>query len=189
MNHRRLPQLWAVLLFCVLSGLPLCRVGAESASRDDWPITINLSTVIYPVPGKAQSWNLSVNSAGRAQLVIGLSGPNTVEFTLPPERLKEITRLVEEQKFFKLTLDDAHDYAPVHSPEVTLTISHAAGGKTIQLANLEPQPNEPAARRNERARFLRVLLAIRRCFTHPEAVDFTESSERILRELEKNKGP
>jgi hypothetical protein len=153
------------------------RRGPPDAVIRDWPMTIAMSE--WGNFAHGYSWNLSVNSAGEAQLTIH-TWPNdsVVKLHVPDERLAELRRELIQERFFGL----AESYGEIAADGSTQTITIALGEftKTVRLHYLMNWANRDPAKLRNPARAVRVGMLIRNWFKHPDAVDTRDDDQKVL---------
>jgi hypothetical protein len=129
------------------------------------------------------NWDLSVNSAGEAQLTI-FSHPTdkTVQLLVSGDKLDELRELLIRERFFELE----DDYGEIVPDSGTQAISIVVGGysKTVRLHFLMNWANREPAKLRDPARAVRVGMFIRDWFDDPDAVDSRAYDQKVLDAVE-----
>jgi hypothetical protein len=153
--------------------------GAYQLEND--PITIAVSTVGRF--GDGQSWYLSVNSSGQAQLTIEtFPEPTHREFHVPADRMKDLRQALLTEQFFDLK-DEYGELVPDGSTD-TITVIAGDEAKSVKLHFLGNWVNHEDVKVRDKlrepARAIRVLLLIRDWFDDAEAVDLRRYDRRVV---------
>jgi hypothetical protein len=125
------------------------------------------------------SWNLSVNSAGRAHLVVD-SRPATKsrEFTVSTAQIQELLEVMRTERFFELKGPYGEEI-PDGSTRV-LTIVDGGIANTVSIGYLMGWVLNAPRKLKEPARAVRVFRTVRSWFKDSEAVDLTRFDDRVL---------
>jgi hypothetical protein len=124
-------------------------------------------------------WNLSVNSAGQAQLtVFSQPADKSVEFSVSPEKLNELRELLVRERFFELQNDYGEIVPDGGTQAITITIG--ASSKTVRLNYLMNWVTQEPAKLREPARAIRIGVLIRDWFDDSDAVDSRGYDQKVL---------
>jgi hypothetical protein len=153
--------------------------GRRTSPGDDWmrhaPLTISASETGDFSEG--ESWTLSVNSAGDAQLTVG-SQRITQSLQITKQQLDELRDAIIRERFFDLSPRQGQIVPHGHTDTLTITISGYA--KTVEIAYLMNWAKYDQAKLAEPARALRVWMVIRNWFQHSQAVDLRKYDQMVL---------
>ena len=168
----------------VAGGCEAPKPAGAPAQIDDTPLTISVSTLGRFAEGRP--WDLSVNSAGQAELTIGISprpgaarDPIRKQFQVTKEQLAEFRKALADERFFELA-GDYGQRVPDDSEQV-LTVSAGGQATTVRvhfLANWIAAKDR--AKLRDPARAVRLLVLVRGWFDAAEAVDLRESGQAVL---------
>lgn len=170
----------AVLL---VLGSGLCAYGqAQPAPLSEHmlrnaPMTIAMST--FGRFAKGELWYLSVNSAGQAELTIGL-GTDTVRrtFTVPAAQLEEFRKAIGEQRFMELQPEYGQIVPDGSTTTVTITVGQAT--RSVKVHYLMNWVRSEPERLREPARAVRVAMLLRGWFDDAQAVDLRAYQQKVL---------
>lgn len=165
--------------------------GYQRRPSDDWilqaPITISASESGDFAVG--ESWDLSVNSAGEAQLTVGWQD-TTQSLKISEQQLSELRKALIRERFFELDFQQGQNVS--HGSTETLTIALPGYAKTVELKFLMNWANDEKHKLAQPARAVRVWMLIRNWFQHPQAADLRKYDQRVLdaaAEAEKSGSP
>ncbi len=133
---------------------------------------------------RGESWFLSVNSAGKAQLSVDPPRGKSVEFQVPQEEVERLRDLLIQERFFELQ-EDYGEIVPDGSP-VMITIVVGDHSHSVRLHYLMNWVHQNSARLVEPARAVRVGLLIRGWFHNKDAADSQEYDQMVLDAAEKS---
>jgi hypothetical protein len=166
----------AIVTLCIWTAFPLLPCSA-SATHTDLPLSIAVSTVGDFAMG--ESWYLSVDSTGQAELTISTLPEKTRRrFEISDAQLAELVAALEKERFFDLK-DDYGDLVPDGSTE-TVTIVRGDQAKTVRVHFLMNWVHSDQAKLREPSRAVRILMLIRSWFNDAEAVDLTRYDQMVL---------
>ena len=150
---------------------------AVGTSDQDEPMTVAASCVGRFAKG--HSWYLSVNSAGEAELTIAARPQQTHrKFVVPRQKLMEVRRAVEDERFLELTDEHGERVADGSTKMVTVTVGQRS--KSVKLLYLMNWVQNDKAKLREPSRAVRVLMLIRDWFDDADAVDLRRFDRMVL---------
>jgi hypothetical protein len=165
-----------LLLGCSKNQGQFASIPSNYSIRTD-PITISM----YEGGGGLISgdWNLSVNSAGEAQLTV-FSQPTdkTVNTKVSSDQLDKLRQLLVRERFFEL--DDDYGEIVLDSGLQAITVTVGEFSKTVRIHYLMNWVNHEPAKLRDPARAVRVGMAIRDWFDDPDAVDSRAYDQKVL---------
>jgi hypothetical protein len=175
---------------CGLAGIGLVLMGMISANGDDTrkpavtpaqledaPLTIAVSTV--GLFAKGNSWHLSVNSAGQAELTIdSFSEPTRKQFQVSKEQMAEFRKVLGNERFFEL----ASEYGQLvpDGSEQSITVTAGRHSHTVKVHYLMNWVRTDKAKLREPSRAVRLLVLVRGWFEESAAVDQREYDKLVL---------
>lgn len=143
----------------------------------DAPLTISMKTVGRFAKG--YSWDLNVDSSGKARLEIRTYPDRTIrEFSVPEAQLAKLRKALVDERFFELK-DEYGENVPDGSTR-TVTVTSGKVTKSVKLRFLMNWVHGDRERLREPARAVRVGLVIRDWFDDPQAVDLREYDRKIV---------
>jgi hypothetical protein len=158
------------------------RLGAprdtpSDAMTREGPMTVVLST--WGDFALGSSWDLTVNSSGKAELTIS-SVPQDVRttFDVPADQLVKLRELLISEQFF--ALGEGYGETVADSSTRSITISVGPYTKTVRLNYLGNWLQFDKSMLIEPARAMRVMTLVRGWFDHAEAVDLRKYDQVIL---------
>src|SRR5262245_38282254 len=152
---------------------------------EDVPLTISVSTDGRSAKGRP--WHLSVNSAGQAELTLGLSpfpvgkarDPVRKQFQVSKEQMAEFRKALVDERFFELAGEYGERVPDGSEKMVTVTAGrHANTVRVHFLGNWLAAKDK--AKLREPARAGRLLVRARGGCEEAEAVDSREYDRRVL---------
>lgn len=152
-------------------------VVASTARADETPLTISVSTVGNFAEGN--SWHLSVNSAGQAELTIDTSPkPTRKQFQVSKAQWAEFRKALADGRFFELKADYG-DLVPGGS-ERSVTVTAGRHAHTVKVNYLMNWANRDKPKVREPSRAVRLLVLVRSWFDEAEAVDLRRYDQKVL---------
>jgi hypothetical protein len=175
----------ALVAVCAAGGCETPKPVVTPAQLEDAPLTISVSTV--GVFANGRPWDLSVNSAGQAELTIGTSplpvsaarDPIRKQFQVSKEQMAEFRKALADEKFFELA-GEYGERVPDGSEQV-VTVAAGRHANTVRVHFLGNWlAAKDKAKLREPARAVRLLVLVRGWFDEAEAVDHREWDRRVL---------
>ena len=141
------------------------------------PISVIASTTGRFVQGR--SWNLSVNSAGKAHLTIdSYPAPKSREFDITPQQIEQLADNLKKENFFKLKKEYG-EFVADGSTDV-LTIVMGEESHSVSIHYLMNWAHNAPSKLKEPARAVRVFQIVRGWFDDPDAVDLRRYDQIVL---------
>ncbi|HVK08753.1 MAG TPA: hypothetical protein VM597_08255 [Gemmataceae bacterium] len=147
------------------------------AKADDVPLTLSVSTLGLFAQGN--SWYLSVNSAGQAELtILGGATDTRKQFQVPKEQWAEFRKIVADGRFFELGRE--YGESVPDGSQQTITVTAGQHTHTVKLQFLSVSTPAERAKVREASGAIRLLVLVRGWFNETEAVDLRKIHEAIL---------
>lgn len=129
---------------------------------------------------QAQNWQLSINSAGEANLIMDDHGEErNVRFELERNSWTRIRKTIIDQKFFELRAPEFGDRVLDGGSEV-ITVIMGTNVKTVELFSVANLQGSRLQESGEVIRVARVLIEIRNCFSVSDAIDMREHYKKFI---------
>jgi hypothetical protein len=142
------------------------------------PISIIASTKVRFAGGK-KSWYLSVNSAGKAHLIVDtFPKPQSREFDVSAAQIRELEAALENEDFFALQADYGEEV--VDGSTDTITIGRGSTVRTVSIHFLMNWVQSAPQKLKEPARAVRVFQIVRGWFNDRDAVDLKKYDDVVL---------
>ena len=174
------PTVW--MLGAVLGGWVLQASGNDGAPAVRHKVRTAPLTLAASCEGRfsrGESWRLSVNSSGQAEITISTHPrPTRRQFQIPAPQWAALRKSLEDERFFELA--DAYGEQVPDGSTTTLTVTAGEMTKTVRLRYLMNYVRNEKAKLREPARALRVQMLIRGWFTDAEAVDLRPNERRVI---------
>lgn len=154
---------------------PACTEEGLSMDTLAHPMTISLSMTPEYAPGKKSTWNLSVNSSGKACLIIYAKPRLVREFELGEEKLNRLRNLIASENFYGLKPYFGHAYVDPHQSTTILTIVHNYKTHTVTVGNDLQGIDD-----KQLVNIAKVILEIRGVFSDEQALDTSDVLRKIL---------
>lgn len=171
--------MWRIFLLAALLSVS---ITTASVNAEEKPLTLTASTSGDFAEG--DSWYLSMNSAGQAELTIQ-AYPDAIrrQFVVSPQQRAALCETIESESFFDLA-EEYGELVPDGSTQ-TLTITlgeHTRSIKVYYLMNwVDPTDREKL---EEPDRALRILILTREWFVDPEAVNLSPYNQIVIDAVE-----
>jgi len=154
----------------------------QSQRSSRTPISVIASTMGRFAEG--HSWHLSVNSAGRAHLMIDTyPKPQSREFNISPEQINQLEKVLEKERFFTLQADYG-ERVPDGSTD-TITIVRGDVARTVSIHFLMNWVHSAPSKLKEPARAVRVFQVVRGWFNDKDAVNLKKYDDMVLQAADK----
>ncbi len=173
------------IVVLIIFGLwPWHRASAEAKADEPRPRPLTIAASSEGLFPKGNSWSLSVNSAGEAELVVD-TWPQLLrrKFNVTQEQLRRLSDTLDKVGFFELK-DEYGQLVPDASTD-TLTIVRGGKAKTIRIMYLSNWLWYDKELLREPAKVVRVFNIVRNWFEEPEAVDNRKYNQMILDAVER----
>lgn len=145
-------------------------------------------TVAFSVNGRfavGKPWNLSINSAGQAELTITTRPDESrVQLQIDKDKLAELRKAMLEESLFTLENEYGHETPSGHRIAMTIVVGDLA--KTINFRNMNlPPPDADRNKIRESARALRIAKVILSMVNDERAVNLRAYFESVIKSAEK----
>lgn len=150
---------------------------AEAAAEvDATPMTIAASCI--GLFARGESWYLSVNSAGQAELTLPFTGRPAQRFQIPRQEWDAFRKALHKERFFELAGEYGERVADGSSQTLAVTVGDTT--RSVRVLYLMNWIKSDPQKLREPSRAVRLLMQVRGWISDAEAMDLRPYDQRLL---------